>query len=284
MPASQSNDFIKAILTNDDGTTKIETENPSTLPTQEEVRKEEEWKTSIEAARKKETDHAGKSWTACYNDECLVHMSDKDAEGWFPKQPRQQPATAPHADLPRVKCNRWGCQIPAHQPGKSSKTNTARKRGKSSEKPQNEWLSDRDSTVPDTTKSLQTELMKLIKEQWELEEELKEQQVVIEQLKQDLNKERFEVTRQRGLTTIAQQTAGGAMLKNLEFHKKLSEIHEALKTPEQVWEDEIFIASMTWRTAWWDPGMEKGELVSRFSRSWLYFLCYFLHVAQLATT
>ena len=62
MPASQSNDFIKVILTNHDWVTKIETENASTLPTQEEVRKEEEeWKASIEAARKKEKDHAGKS-------------------------------------------------------------------------------------------------------------------------------------------------------------------------------------------------------------------------------
>ena len=250
MPASQSNDFIKVILTKQDGVTKIETENASTFPTQEEVRKEEEeWKTSIEAARKKEKDHAGKSWTACYDDECLVYMSDKDAEGWFPKRPRQQQPTTPHADLPREKCNRWGCQIPAHQPGKSSKTNSARKGGKKSKKPQNEWLSDSDSTVPDTTESLQTELMKLIKEQWELKEELKEQQVMIEQLKRDLNKERFEIARQLGLTTIAQQTARGAILKNLEFHRKLSEIHEASKTLEQVSEDEIFMASMTWRTA-----------------------------------
>ena len=137
MPASQSNDFIKVILTKQDGVTKIETENASTLPTQEEVRKEEEeWKASIEAGRKKVKDHAGISWTACYDDECLVHMSDKDAEGWFPKSPRQQPPTAPHADLPREKCNRWGCQIPAHQPGKSSRTNSARKGGKKSKKPQ----------------------------------------------------------------------------------------------------------------------------------------------------
>ena len=250
MPALQSNDFIKVILTNHDGVTNITTENASTLPVQKELRKEEEeWKTSIEAARKKEKDYAGKSWIACYDDECLVHMSDKDAEGWFPKQPRKQPPTAPHADLPREKCNRWGCQIPAHQPGKSSRTNSASKWGKRSRKSQNEWLSDSDSTVPDTTKSLQTKLTKLIKEQWELKEELKEQQVVIEQLKRDLNKERFEVARQRGLTTIAQQTVRGAILKNLEFHKKLSEIHKASKTPEQVSEDEIFIASMTWRTA-----------------------------------
>ena len=96
MPASQSNDFIKVILTKHDGVTNITTENVSTLPTQEEVRKEEEeWKASIEAAGKKEKDHEGKSWTACYDNECLVHMSDKDAEGWFPKRPRQQPPTAP---------------------------------------------------------------------------------------------------------------------------------------------------------------------------------------------
>ena len=121
--------------------------------------------------------------------------------------------------------------------------------------------------VPDATESLQTELTKLIKEEWELKEELKEQQVVIEKLRRDLNRDRFEVARQRGLTTIAQQNARGAILKNLEFHKKLWEIHEASKTPEQVSEDEIFIASMTWRTAWWDSGIEKGELVSRSSRS-----------------
>ena len=249
MPVSQSNDLIKVVLTNHDGVTNISTENVSTLPTQEEVKKEEEeWKTSIAATRKKEKDHANQSWIACYDDECLVHMSNKDAAGWFPKQPRKKPLTTPHPDLPREKCNHWGCLIPAHQPGKSSRTSSARKGGKKSRKPQNELLSDSDSKVPDTTESLQTELTKLIKEQWELKEELNEQQVVIEQLKRDLNKERFEVARQWGLTTIAQQTARGAILKNLEFHKKLSAIHEASKTPEQVSEDEIFIASMTWRT------------------------------------
>ena len=217
MPASQSNDFIKVILTNHDEVTRIETKNASTLPTQSEVRKEEEdWKTSIEAARKKEKDHTGKSWTACYDDEFLVHMIDKDAEGWSPKQPRKQPPTAPYANHPREKCNRWECQIPAHQPRKSSRRNSARKEGKKLKKPkQNEWLdteSENDCTIPDTTESLQTELTKLIKEQWELKEALKENQVVIEQIKRDLNKEIFEVVRQRGLTTLAQQRARGAIL------------------------------------------------------------------------
>ena len=254
MPASQSNDFIRVILTNQDGITNITTENASILPTQEEVKKEkEEWKTSIEAARKKEKDHAGLSWTGCYDDECLVHMGDKDAEGWFPKQPKQQPPTAPHADLPREKCNRWGCQVPAHQTGKSSRTNSARKGGKKFKRPQtNEWLdteSENGSTVPDTTVSLQAELTKLIKEQWELKEVLKENQVVIEQLKRDLNKERFEIARQRGLTTLAQQSARGAILRIFEFHKKLLDIHEASKPPERTSDDETFIASMTWRNA-----------------------------------
>ena len=66
MPASQSNDFIKVILTNQEGVTNIATENVSTLPTQEEVKKEgAEWMTSIEAAKKKEKDHGEMSWTAC---------------------------------------------------------------------------------------------------------------------------------------------------------------------------------------------------------------------------
>ena len=78
MPETQSNYFITVILRNQDRVTTIETENNSSLPTHEEVKKEEEeWKASIEKANKKEDDHAGMSWTACYDDECLVHMSEK---------------------------------------------------------------------------------------------------------------------------------------------------------------------------------------------------------------
>ena len=78
MPETQSNDFITVILRNQDGVTTVETENNSNLPTQEEVRKEEEeWKASIEKANKEEVSHAEMSWTACYDDECLVHMSEK---------------------------------------------------------------------------------------------------------------------------------------------------------------------------------------------------------------
>ena len=69
MPETPSNDFITVILRNQYGVTNIETENNSSLPTQEEVRKEEEeWKMSIKKAEKEENRHAGRSWTACYDD------------------------------------------------------------------------------------------------------------------------------------------------------------------------------------------------------------------------
>ena len=88
--------------------------------------------------------------------------------------------------------------------------------------------------------------MKPIKEQWELEETLKEQQVQIEQLTRGLNESQFEVARELGLSSLAQQSVRGAIVKNIEFHRKLDDIHQASKAPERVSKDEIFIASMTW--------------------------------------
>jgi hypothetical protein len=37
-----------------------------------------------------ELDHAMLSWTACYKDSCLVHKSDKDGAGWYPKKPSKK--------------------------------------------------------------------------------------------------------------------------------------------------------------------------------------------------
>src|SRR5262249_47780790 len=34
-------------------------------------------------------DHASLSWTGCYDDNCLVHIRDKEGSGWFPKDPRR---------------------------------------------------------------------------------------------------------------------------------------------------------------------------------------------------
>ena len=125
---------------------------------------------------------------------------------------------------------------------------SAKRGGKKSKKPQNTNWDDTDSTVQDTTEFLQEELTKAIKEQWELKETLKERQIQIERLTRDLNRSEFEVARQRGLASLAQRNARGAILKNLEFHRKVDEIHQASQSPERVMEDKIFIASMSWHT------------------------------------
>ena len=39
-------------------------------------------------AAKKAMDHAGLSWTACYDDGCFVHLSEKQGR-WYPKKPSQ---------------------------------------------------------------------------------------------------------------------------------------------------------------------------------------------------
>ena len=35
-------------------------------------------------------DHATLSWTACYDDNCSIHLSDKQGSGWFPTRPRRE--------------------------------------------------------------------------------------------------------------------------------------------------------------------------------------------------
>jgi len=33
-------------------------------------------------------EHASMSWTACYDDDCYVHQSEKEGANWFPQRPR----------------------------------------------------------------------------------------------------------------------------------------------------------------------------------------------------
>ena len=40
------------------------------------------------------TPHENLSWTACYNDECATHRSDKEASGWYPKTPKEKKTLA----------------------------------------------------------------------------------------------------------------------------------------------------------------------------------------------
>ena len=35
-----------------------------------------------------ENTHGGYSWTAYYNDQCQIHLSEKQGSGWFPREPR----------------------------------------------------------------------------------------------------------------------------------------------------------------------------------------------------
>lgn len=35
------------------------------------------------------TEHASLSWTGCYFDSCLIHLSDKQGSNWFPKPPKK---------------------------------------------------------------------------------------------------------------------------------------------------------------------------------------------------
>lgn len=48
-----------------------------------------EGKRHLNATNKQEPKHELLSWTACYDDECTVHLSDKNGTGWFPKPPRK---------------------------------------------------------------------------------------------------------------------------------------------------------------------------------------------------
>jgi hypothetical protein len=34
--------------------------------------------------------HGTLNWTFCSNDQCVLHLSEKEASGWFPKEPRQE--------------------------------------------------------------------------------------------------------------------------------------------------------------------------------------------------
>ena len=35
-------------------------------------------------------DYATLSWTTCYDDNCSIHLSDKQGLGWFPTRPRRE--------------------------------------------------------------------------------------------------------------------------------------------------------------------------------------------------
>lgn len=51
--------------------------------------------------------HSSLSWTACYDDHCKLHLSEKEGSGWFPKQPygKKQLAMGRHGPLYNTAMN-----------------------------------------------------------------------------------------------------------------------------------------------------------------------------------
>lgn len=49
-----------------------------------------EGKKQVNATDKQELEHKNLNWTACYDDGCYTHLSDKEGSGWFPKQPKKR--------------------------------------------------------------------------------------------------------------------------------------------------------------------------------------------------
>jgi hypothetical protein len=46
-------------------------------------------KKQAQAAERRDQ-HGVLSWTACYDDDCLIHKSSKDGAGWYPKRRRSR--------------------------------------------------------------------------------------------------------------------------------------------------------------------------------------------------
>lgn len=56
--------------------------------TKKNTRKSETTKDKVQIDAIMEVPHDHLSWTACYNDSCLVHKSSKEGSGYYPKKPR----------------------------------------------------------------------------------------------------------------------------------------------------------------------------------------------------
>lgn len=52
--------------------------------------------------------HASLSWTGCYDDNCVVHRSEKDGAGWYPTAPKKRKTTASQKEKPRRHRNVCG--------------------------------------------------------------------------------------------------------------------------------------------------------------------------------
>ncbi len=42
----------------------------------------------IDSMQQRHNEHTGLCWTACHDDACYIHLSDKEGSGWFPRIPK----------------------------------------------------------------------------------------------------------------------------------------------------------------------------------------------------
>lgn len=64
--------------------TTVETRQSENREAQKELTGAQEDTSKEQQAEKKAIEHACLSWTACYDDYCYVHRSEKEGSGWFP--------------------------------------------------------------------------------------------------------------------------------------------------------------------------------------------------------
>ena len=119
-------------------------------------------------------EHAGMSWTACYDDECFVHLSEKQGR-WFPKEPTKhtinrnrpyatqptppppppQPPKPKHGNTREMhakkvswdKCNRKGCKV--HKEEKRRNRTMGTRLEEKGDNKQKEWCSGEETEVDD---------------------------------------------------------------------------------------------------------------------------------------
>ena len=129
-------------------------------------------------ASEKEVEQASMSWTACYDDRCFVHLSEKQGR-WFPKEPKKptikkslpyatqpsppspppphQPPKPKHGNTREMhakklswdKCNRKGCKTHKEEK-RRNRTVRTRLEGEGDKKPQpKRWSSGEETEVDD---------------------------------------------------------------------------------------------------------------------------------------
>ena len=64
------------------------------------------------------TTHNALSWTACYDDDCATHLSDKEGSGWFPRETKQQ--TSERGESQQLALTRGRPKSPFPEPDNDS--------------------------------------------------------------------------------------------------------------------------------------------------------------------